>query len=132
MNAFIILLVSLLSVGIQIKNKAVTMIANSTLFDVVGLFGVLFYIGSYGALQLGRINGHSLLYSGLNATAAILVLISLYKDFNLASVLIQITWISVSLAGATRLMLSTCKSKNSLHGRSTKRRSRQSLRNQPK
>ena len=100
------------------------MITNSTLFDAVGLLGVLFYIGSYGALQLGRINGHSLLYSGLNATAAILVLISLYKDFNLASVLIQITWITVSIAGASRLLLSTSKSKNSLGRTNVKPRSR--------
>ena len=92
------------------------MIDNSTLFDVVGLLGVLVYISSYGALQLGRLNGHSLLYSALNAIAATLVLISLYKDFNLASALIQVVWITVSVVGATRLILTTFNSENATSG----------------
>lgn len=100
-------LVRLVVMDNQLTRNAIEVIANSTFYDVVGLFGVLFYVGSYGALQLGRINGNALLYSGLNATAAIFVLISLYKIFNLASALIQIVWVSASVAGACRILMST-------------------------
>ncbi len=74
------------------------------LFDLVGMFGVLFYIGSYAALQLGRLDGNSLAYSLLNGCAASLVLISLTRNFNLASAVIQILWITISLVGIWRCM----------------------------
>lgn len=105
------ILVRLMIMDNQLSRNVIDVIANSTFYDVAGLFGVLFYVGSYGALQLGRINGNALLYSGLNATAAIFVLISLYKNFNLASALIQIVWVSVSVAGACRILMSTKDSK---------------------
>ncbi|MEM7258591.1 MAG: cyclic nucleotide-binding protein [Pseudomonadota bacterium] len=72
------------------------------LHDALGLLGVVFYIGSYAALQLGRLDGNSLSYAILNGIAASLVLVSLFKDFNLASALIQIVWINVSIVGIYR------------------------------
>lgn len=81
--------------------------------DVAGLLGVIFYFCSYGALQLGRLDGNSMKYSVLNGIAAILVLISLYKSFNLASALIQIIWITVSVVGICRHLSATLFSKES-------------------
>ncbi len=78
------------------------MIDNAGLYDLVGLAGVLLYVGSYGALQLGRLDGNSISYCVLNGFAAALVLISLYKNFNLASALIQVVWITVSVVGVYR------------------------------
>lgn len=72
------------------------------LFDTIGLLGVLFYVGSYAALQLGWLDGSSLPYSLLNGCAASLVLISLTHNFNLASAVIQIVWIIISLLGIWR------------------------------
>lgn len=72
------------------------------LFDVAGMAGVLIYVGSYAALQFGRLDGNSIQYCLCNGSAAALVLISLIHDFNLASALIQIVWISVSLFGLYR------------------------------
>ncbi len=72
------------------------------LFDVIGLLGVLVYVGSYSALQFGRLDGNSIQYCVYNGSAATLVLISLFHDFNLASAIIQIVWISVSLYGFFR------------------------------
>ena len=79
------------------------------------------YIGSYGALQLGQLDGNSLKYSLLNGIAAVLVLISLYKNFNLASACIQVVWISVSIAGIYRHMQCEVSSKNIQTCGSTKR-----------
>ncbi|OED36588.1 hypothetical protein AB833_26615 [Chromatiales bacterium (ex Bugula neritina AB1)] len=70
--------------------------------DIAGLLGVLLYIGSYMALQLGYLDGNSLKYSVLNGFAATFVLLSLLKDFNLASALIQLVWITISLGGMYR------------------------------
>ena len=71
-------------------------------FDLIGLLGVVVYIASYGSLQLGKLDGNSLLYTLLNGTAAALVLVSLTRYFNLASAIIQIMWISISIVGVYR------------------------------
>lgn len=80
-----------------------TLIGNSELFfDVAGLVGVLIYVGSYSALQFGKLDGNSIHYCLCNGCAASLVLVSLFHDFNLASAIIQVVWISVSLFGLWR------------------------------
>ena len=77
-----------------------------TIYDVVGLLGVLIYIGSYFVLQLGWVRGQGYLYPAMNIAAAICVLISLTANFNLASATIQITFILISIVGMTRFYLS--------------------------
>jgi predicted membrane protein len=74
------------------------------LFDAAGLLGVLIYVCSYSALQFDKLDGNSLQYCLLNGSAATLVLISLVHDFNLASAIIQVVWISVSLFGLLRFL----------------------------
>lgn len=68
-------------------------------YNAAGMIGVLLYVGSYSALQFGKLDGNSIVYCLLNGCAASMVLISLIYDFNLASALIQVIWISVSLFG---------------------------------
>ena len=69
------------------------------MFRALGVFGFLVYIGSFAALQLRLIDGNGLAYSLANLVAASLVLISLIYDFNLASALIQVSWIIVGVVG---------------------------------
>ena len=76
-------------------------------FQLIGIAGFIFYMLSYGLLQLGRISGQSYVYILLNMTAAFLVLISLVEQFNLASVLIQLTWIAISIIGLWRIRFAT-------------------------
>jgi hypothetical protein len=71
--------------------------------ELVGVAGVLLYLGSYAALQLGFLHGQTYAYASLNAAAAGCVLFSLSSSFNLPSALIQISWIAISLAGILRL-----------------------------
>lgn len=75
------------------------------LHDTVGILGVIFYLGSYAALQLGLIQGQSYVYAVLNIIAASCVLFSLGQTFNLSSAIIQSSWILISLAGITRLVI---------------------------
>jgi CRP-like cAMP-binding protein len=73
----------------------------------MGIVGVILYIGSYFALQAGKIKGQGYLYAGLNTAAACCVLLSLTKNFNLSSAIIQVTYISISVFGIVRFYLLT-------------------------
>lgn len=73
-------------------------------FELIGLFGFISYLLSYTLLQLGKIKGDSACYTIMNMISASLVLISLAESFNLASALIQITWILISIIGLLRIL----------------------------
>jgi len=66
---------------------------------LLGLVGVGVYVGSYGLVQANRLDGNGSGYSVANVLAASLVLVSLIRDFNLPSAVIQITWIIFGIAG---------------------------------
>ncbi|MBP9887713.1 MAG: hypothetical protein KBF93_15540 [Leptospiraceae bacterium] len=67
--------------------------------DTFGIIGVILILVSYILLQTDRINSSSLLYSLINLLGAILILFSLYYSWNLASFIIEIFWILISLYG---------------------------------
>ncbi|MEL6571333.1 MAG: hypothetical protein AAFQ64_06735 [Pseudomonadota bacterium] len=67
--------------------------------ELVGVGGFLFYLFSFGAVQLGQLDGNSATYSVLNIFAASLVAVSLLAEFNLSSALIQASWIAIGLTG---------------------------------
>ena len=69
------------------------------MFQALGVFGFLLYIGSFAALQLRMLDGNGMVYTMCNLAAASLVLISLIYDFNLASALIQVSWIGIGCVG---------------------------------
>lgn len=71
--------------------------------DISGFTGVVLYLASYALLQNGRLRQDSATYSWLNLLAASLVLISLANEFNLASAVIQLSWILISLCGLHRV-----------------------------
>ena len=72
--------------------------------QIIGLTGTALYIGSYFLLQAGKIRGDDIVYSLFNLLAASLVLFSLSYKFNLASTLIQVSWILISLVGIARII----------------------------
>ncbi|MEM9062826.1 MAG: cyclic nucleotide-binding domain-containing protein [Pseudomonadota bacterium] len=76
-----------------------------SIYEISGYAGVVFYIGSYAALQFGMISGRGYLYAFLNMLAASLVLISLAEAFNMFSAIIQATWITISIIGMARAYL---------------------------
>lgn len=68
-------------------------------YQLIGVAGFVAYILAFGSVQIGLLNGNSTIYSVLNVLAAALVGISLINDFNLASALIQASWILIGLTG---------------------------------
>ena len=69
------------------------------LYQACGLVGFFLYVASFAAQQFKVIDGHGLLYPGLNVLAASCVLVSLTVDFNLSSALIQVSWIAIGCTG---------------------------------
>jgi hypothetical protein len=73
-----------------------------SIHDEVGLAGVFLVLLCYGLLQTGRLRQDQPLYSVLNALGAVLIFLSLTVSFNLASVVIEICWFSISMVGLYR------------------------------
>ena len=71
--------------------------------QVIGVIGFVLYMLSYFQLQIGRIEGSGSIYTLMNLSAASFVLISLIHNFNLASMLIQVSWILISFIGLIRI-----------------------------
>ena len=67
--------------------------------DWVGSSGVLIIVAAYLWLQIGRIAGQNVVFSGANLLGSMLILVSLYFNFNFSAVLIEIFWIVISLFG---------------------------------
>ena len=70
--------------------------------DLLGNTGVVMVLGTYFALQTGRMSINDRVYSLLNAMGAVLILMSLMIDFNLSSFIIEIVWFSISVYGLMR------------------------------
>ena len=67
--------------------------------DWVCSLGVLIIVAAYLWLQIGRIAGQNVVFSGANLLGSMLILVSLYFNFNFSAVLIEIFWIIISLFG---------------------------------
>jgi hypothetical protein len=67
--------------------------------DLLGIIGVLLVLWYYFLLQIGKCTSNSLGFSVGNFIGSILLLISLGFNWNLASVIIEIAWLLISLYG---------------------------------
>ena len=70
--------------------------------NTIGVAGFLAYIASFHLVQTGRICGNGMAYAAANVVAAAMVLISLANAFNIASFLIQVSFILIGLVGIFR------------------------------
>jgi hypothetical protein len=69
------------------------------LTDIIGIAGVACVLAAYLLLQLEKVQGDGLIYLLLNLTGACLLIVSLMVTFNLASFIIEICWMAISLFG---------------------------------
>ena len=70
--------------------------------DFVGNLGVLCILGTYLGLQLGKMEPLDYSYSIVNGAGALLIMVSLYYDFNLSSFIIEVFWLLISCIGVVR------------------------------
>ncbi|MFY8351426.1 CBU_0592 family membrane protein [Pseudoalteromonas sp. SSM20] len=71
----------------------------SIIFDIIGMTGTFLVVGAFFLLQLDKVKPTGIAYNLMNLSGAILLLISLCYNFNLASFVIELFWIAASLIG---------------------------------
>lgn len=74
------------------------------LHDTIGLLGVSLVLLAYGLLQTEKVRSDQMAYPLINLIGAILILVSLTRTFNLASFVIEICWIGISLYGIAKVL----------------------------
>jgi hypothetical protein len=72
------------------------------LYEVVGLCGVSIVLLAYLLLNLDRINQKDISFSLLNCMGSMLILVSFIRYWNVASFVIEISWLTISLYGVLR------------------------------
>lgn len=88
-------------------------INNMGSFQLLGVLGSFIYIASFACVQLGKLDGNSTRYALCNVSAAFLVALSLTVEFNLASALIQYSWMIIGLIGLA--LRWQCKKRPKIH-----------------
>ena len=70
--------------------------------DAIGLIGVAAILTAYALLQTERLRASDPRYSAANALGAAAILFSLAYDFNLSAVVIEGSWLVISIYGLAR------------------------------
>ncbi|MDJ0628346.1 MAG: hypothetical protein QNJ44_08790 [Rhodobacter sp.] len=79
-------------------------VSNPVIFELVGVAGFGLYVMNYTLLTFHKLHSHDALYFGINLVAASCVLAGLLVSFNLASAMIQLFWVVISIVAiAVRL-----------------------------
>jgi hypothetical protein len=69
---------------------------------IVGLAGTLLVLLAFFLLQAGKLHGNRPIYQTMNAVGAAAIIVSLCYEFNLASMLLEIAWLLISIYGLVR------------------------------
>lgn len=77
-------------------NQLIT-VTNPFLFEIVGVLGFVLYVLNYSLLTFHKVHSGDAVYFALNLCAASCVLVGLLVSFNLASALIQMFWVAISV-----------------------------------
>jgi hypothetical protein len=81
--------------------------------NFIGIFGVVLVLLAYCFMQLGQIRHDSVCFSAVNSLGSLFILVSLYFDRNLASIIIEVSWLVISLLGTILAVLRVKKTVNS-------------------
>lgn len=73
-----------------------------SLTDLIGIFGVALIVIAYILLQVEKMDAKDLSFSLLNSIGALMILLSLLYDWNLASFLMELIWLMISLYGVLK------------------------------
>lgn len=76
----------------------------SNIANAVGMIGVIMILVAYLLSSMGRWAVTDIYYQLVNFIGAALILFSLYYHWNLASVVIEIAWLMISVYGMYRAL----------------------------
>lgn len=77
------------------------------MMGAIGLVGALVITGTYVALEREKISSRSARYYMLNATGAVLIMVSIASDFDIGDmggVMVEVLWLGVSLMGLAKAL----------------------------
>lgn len=77
--------------------------------EISGLIGAAIIIIVYFLLEKGTLKSSDISYPTLNLVGALMILFSLYFNWNLASAVIEFFWIAISLYGIVKKVRSKSK-----------------------
>ncbi len=77
------------------------------IYNATGILGISLIIIAYFLLQRGKLRSDQFAYPMLNLIGAMLHLISLYRFYNLPSVIIELFWIAISIYGIIKVRKTT-------------------------
>lgn len=67
--------------------------------DIIGFIGIACVLTTFFLVQASKLSANSATYQLWNMLGCLLILVSLYYDFNLPSAIIQILWFCISAYG---------------------------------
>ncbi len=76
--------------------------------NIVGIIGVIIVLWVYILLQLHKLTVADFTFSAVNFLGSVMILFSLFYHWNLPSVIIELSWLSISGYGIVRTL---CKSR---------------------
>lgn len=68
-------------------------------YDIISIVGVAIILVAYFLLQWERLDARSYSFSLLNIIGSLMILYSLLYDWNLSAVIIEISWVLISVVG---------------------------------
>lgn len=73
--------------------------------SIIGMAGAGMILLAYLLLQMGKMTTEGLWYTVINLVGSLMILFSLFFDFNLPALFIEVVWITVSVVALVRLFL---------------------------
>jgi hypothetical protein len=70
--------------------------------DFIGMIGVVMVTCSYLLLHLEHVTRESNVYLAANSIGAILIMISLWYDWNLCEFIMEVIWLAISILGIVK------------------------------
>lgn len=68
-------------------------------YEIYGIIGVILIVVSYFLLQINKISSNDLKFSLMNFFGSLLIIVSLFYNWNLPSFIIEMFWMAISMIG---------------------------------
>lgn len=82
-----------------------------TLPTIIGFAGVVVVLITYGLLASGRLSNNDWRYPVLNIIGTLGIVVSIFEEWSLPSMVSQLVWIAISIVGIMRIARSKQKAR---------------------
>lgn len=71
-------------------------------YEIYGMMGVVLIVVAYFLLQINKISSNDLKFSLMNFFGSLLIIVSLFYNWNLPSFIIEMFWMAISVIGIVK------------------------------